>query len=166
MKRILKTFSFLFFALVLLFGGCDLNNNALSVSFQDISQIGADKSQIKINYQEEKDYKGKLTDILLKSSQEQTHLTFTIELGETYNLNLTLANTYYSLTKLISDINLKSADFINYEDAISKTFIISSNKPTELTFIAVVAELSQGEQLVNYFEVSRPFTINVPQKVD
>ncbi len=165
MKQVYKSLLIFFISTILVFGGCK-EGNAISVAFQDISQVGSTVSQVKVIYQEEKDYKGKLTDILIKTSEDETNLTFTIESGETYNFNLTIADTYYSITKLISDLKLENANFTSYEDAVSKTFIISSNKDCTLTFVAVVAETSAGENLVDSFEVSKPFPVDVKQKVD
>ena len=148
---------------LLILSACD-GQNALSVSFSDATSSGSTSKLIKVVYQEERDYEDKQTDILIKSGTDNFTFTITRELGESYTLNLPSSQTYYSLTKLIADRNLKTASFINYTDALSVSYILTSQGEGELTFLAIVGEDNNNEMLANSFEVSRPFSLQFEQK--
>lgn len=159
-----KTLNLLFIFILLpavILCGCETSGYAKSVTFEDISGSNLTTSQVKVVFQQEKDYEGKFFDILIKSSEDFVTLNLTVELGESYTFTLSNHETSYSLSKLMADYKLQNAHFKNYEDCVSKTFIITSNKDCTLTFVAILGEEVNGETLTNFFEISDTFSTEI-----
>ena len=141
--------------------GCETSGYAKSVTFENISGSSTSTSQVKVVFQQEKDYEGKFADILIKSSEDNTTLNFTIEIGDSYTLTLPSHEESYSLAKLIADYKLGNTHFENYENCVSKTFIITSNKDCTLTFVAIASENANGEALTDFFEISDTYSVDI-----
>ena len=157
-----KTLNILFIIILLpamIMYGCETSGYAKSVTFEDISS--STLAQVKVVFQQEKDYEGKFFDILIKSSEDFATLNLTVELGESYTFTLSNHETSYSLSKLMADYKLQNAHFKNYEDCVSKTFLITSNKDCTLTFVAILGEEVNGEVLKDFFEISDIFTVEI-----
>lgn len=165
MKKLCFAILSIFLPLVLVLGGCNNNLSPQSVSFLDITPYSKTPTQIKVVYQDEKRYKEMFTDIFIKTDKDNTILTFTVEIGKTYEFTLSKQDELYSLTKLIADKNVTNATFTKYQDAISKTFLIASNQTCNLTFFAVVSKNENFEQLQDSSIVSNQLNVLMKQKI-
>ncbi len=139
--------------------GCQTSKNALSVVLTDIT---TKDSTIRINYEQEEDYKNKYTDILIKSNQDNQKLKVALELDVYCCIKLEQKDKFYSLSQLIANAKIVKTEYEKYDDAVSKTYIFNSQNDVKLNFVAVVGELNENtNSLVNTFNVSKELTLEV-----
>lgn len=165
----MKKFNFIIcFALcfcLIFFSGCNLEQNAISVTFSDITGAGSKDTTFRVNFQSEKDYEKLGVDIWIKSETNGATFKIKKELENFVMITLENKDTYYSLSKLISEQKGEKFSYTTYKNAVSKSYIISSETKYNLTLKAVVGEISTYKTLlVSPVDVSKEFHLGVKEK--
>ncbi len=156
----------IFFAFILIFvfilGACNIDGNAISVTFSNLTSKGSKDYTVAVGYQQENSYENKGTDIFVKSDVENTTLTIRKELEDELTIKLTEKDNFYSLTKLLSVSGGVDLKYNHYDKMVSFNVLIKSDKNCNLTLKAVVGNLSENEMvLLDEFDVSKEFNIFV-----
>lgn len=148
--------------LTLMFSACNQEGNALSVSFSNATGAGSTDMVLAVLYEEEKDYKEKYTDLYVKSDTENLTIKIKKELSDFVSIKLENKDTYYSLTKLISNAKIENIAYTKYKDALSVNYIINCEQDCNLTFKAVVGTKAEnGLSLLDVIDASKEFTLAV-----
>lgn len=138
---------------------CTAGENAISVSFSDITTSGNTNITFSVKYEDEKMYQNKGTDILIKADKDNVSFKIKKELENFVEISLPQKNTYYSLSKLMQGSGF---EYVLYKDAVSKNYIINSDIDFVLTLKAIVGELSEHKtMLMNPFDASREYKLTV-----
>lgn len=166
-----KIFSLVLLFLVLIMcGGCELpQRKPLTVTFVDVSGAMSTDHTIKVSFAEEKDYKEKFIDILVKTDKD-VQLTLFQQFAKDDDkivLNITKDMGYISLDeyKLFNLEEVQTDSMVGYGDALETTLVVNSNKDATLIFLAVLGEKEDGS-FKKVGVVSKEYILNVKEKTD
>ena len=159
MKLFKKSMVIIWIVFVVIFSACSVEENAISVTFTDITLSGNTNITFFVKYEEEKNYKQKGMDILIKSDKDNVRFKIKKELEDFVEITLPQQNIYYSLSKLMQGNNF---EYVMYKSAVNKNYIINSYDDFNLTLKAVAGELSEYKtMLVDTFDISKEFKLEV-----
>ena len=161
MKKRFGVFAILL-SFCLLFFGCQDSQNALSVTITDVTSAGSTDATIKVDYQEEEEYKDKYADILIKSDCDNQKLKLALELDVYCCIKLEEKDKFYSLTKLIANAKIVKTEYEKYDKIHAKTYIFGSKNDVNLKFVAIVGDLDENtDTLINTLVVSKKLDMEV-----
>ena len=162
MKKRIRLFSILMCACLVLFGCQSSKQNALSVKMVEITSAGSTDATIKIDYEQEEDYKNKFTDILVKSDCENQKLKLALELDVYCCIKIEEKDKYYSLSQLIANAKIIKTEYEKYGDFVSKTYIFSAKNDVNLNFVVIVGDFDEEtNSLTNTLFVSKELALEV-----
>lgn len=164
LKNIVAFFS-IFLMLVLV--GCEDSTMIKSAFFTNNTSAGSEVYVVKLTFQQDERLKDKYFDVLVKCDKA-VQLSFGEENQEKVVINFEKENYWESLTNLLSIANDKEGEesFIKFEDALAKTYLITSESECTLTFRAVVGDLETNEMqtgsiLVGIENISEEFELKI-----
>lgn len=145
--------------------GCSSSRTPLSVTFIDVSGAMSADHTINIKFSEEKDYKEKYVDILVKSDTDGVELTLFQEFAsddDKIKLKLDKSTGYVSLDeyKLFNLEKEQTDSMVGYGDVLATNLVVNSNKEATLTFLAILGEKENGE-FKTISEISKTYTLKV-----
>lgn len=136
MKKLYIVFCFLFLSTI--FTGCE--RTPLSVSFCDKSLKGSGRNVIVASVANDKLYKEKKLDIMLKSDKDLSFY-FGEEMQDLTLVNLQKDQWYY-----VSDI--LHQDAYDYSEVYSKTYIVETPESVNLYFQAIIMEKGSSHSVL------------------
>ena len=152
----------------IMFSACTSERTPLSVTFIDVSGAMSADHTISIKFSEEKDYKEKYVDILVKSDTDGVELTLFQEFAsddDKIKLKLDKSTGYVSLDeyKLFNLENEQTDSMVGYGDVLATNLVVNSNKEATLTFLAILGEKVEGK-FKKSAEISKEYTLQVRAK--
>lgn len=149
-------------AIIFIASACTFGENSISVTFQDITGVGSQETTFRITYEEEKRYKDKGVDILIKSDQDNTEFLIKKELEDFVKITLKEKDVYYSLNKLMCQAKGEKFVYSLYKDAVSKSYIINSQQQYNINLKAVVGNVSELKtMLFENYSASKVFSLKI-----
>lgn len=136
--------------------------NPINVTFKDGTLTGSSNYVISAVYLEDKRIRDKYTDIYVSADSDNTVLSIFKEYGESIEITLNQANTFYSLTKLMNQEE-RQFKLTTFAKAQTTTYIIKSKQKVNLKFKAVGGEINNedDENLKKVFNVSKIFDLTI-----